>query len=65
MDPIQSFLDTYEHSDGLSIPEQAHAICCCGNDACSYLKQNQKSLEGLEEKLSTAGRLGQVWNAPC
>lgn len=57
-DPIQSFLSSYhEQSEALHIPR---ANCCCGNDACAYLKHNQTALDGLERDVSTAARLGKV-----
>ena len=58
-DPIQSFLSTYDEQSprATHIP---HANCCCGNDACAYLKHNQSALDGLERDVSTAARLGKV-----
>lgn len=60
-DAIQSFLSTYGQSEtGVDgIPHQRSA-CCCGNDACAYLKKNESALEGLERDVRTAARLGQV-----
>ena len=59
-DPIQSFLDGYEQSETEHIPQQRRPICCCGNEACAYLKHNQSALDGLEKDVSTAARLGKV-----
>ena len=59
-DPIQSILGLHEQGDTTHIPEQRHAECCCGNEACAYLKHNQSALHGLERDLSRAGRLGKV-----
>ena len=61
-DPIQSFLSDHEQSEAHHIPERSHAICCCGNDACAYLRHNQSALEELEKDVSTAARLGKVCN---
>ena len=63
-DPIQSFLDEYEHEhrDVHDIPEQSRSVCCCGNVDCAYLKHNQSALAGLERDVSTAARLGKVCN---
>jgi hypothetical protein len=61
-DTIQSFLEEYGQSQPQHIPEQSRSICCCGNEACAYLKHNQSALEGLERDVSTAARLGKVCN---
>ncbi|KAK5171118.1 uncharacterized protein LTR77_004262 [Saxophila tyrrhenica] len=57
MDPIQSFLDSYQQNDSDHIPRPA---CCCGNEACAYLRHNQSALDGLEKDVSTAARLGKA-----
>jgi len=63
-DAVQSFIDAYGQSDTseLHIPEHMQRIhkCCCGNDACAYLKHNQVALESLERDVRTAAKLGQV-----
>ena len=62
---LQLFLGNYGQSetayDLSSIPVQ-RSICCCGNEACAYLRHNQDALEGLEKDVRTAARLGQVCN---
>ncbi|KAF2770260.1 hypothetical protein EJ03DRAFT_310939 [Teratosphaeria nubilosa] len=60
-DAIQSFLVTWEQSESAagSIPH-APVQCCCGNDACAYLKHSQRALEGLEREVRTAAKLGQA-----
>ena len=58
-DPIESFLADYEQNETLHIPEQ-RLTCCCGNEACAYLRHNQSALDGLEKDVSTAARLGKV-----
>lgn len=68
-DALQSFLSTYgeqrpeaeadyTHNAAASIPHRS--ICCCGNPACAYLKQNQASLNDLEQDVRHAAKLGQV-----
>lgn len=57
---IHSFLD---QSTALtpSIPlTRADVSCCCGNEACAYLKHNQSALDGLERDVCTAAQLGKV-----
>lgn len=57
---IHSFL---EQSSALtpSIPAtRANVACCCGNEACAYLKHNQSALDGLERDVCTAAQLGKV-----
>lgn len=34
--------------------------CCCGNLQCAYLLHNNAALEGLENQLENAARIGQV-----
>ena len=34
--------------------------CCCGNLQCAYLQHNNAALEGLEDQLENAARIGQV-----
>lgn len=58
-DPIQSFLASYDYEQS-EPPHIPLANCCCGNDACAYLKHNQTALDGLERDVSTAARLGKV-----
>lgn len=67
-DAIQSFLSTYKQSEtaaptSSNIPHQ-RPICCCGNAACVFLKQNESALEGLERDVRTAAKLGQVSGIP-
>lgn len=59
---LQSFLSTYGQgdADGASIPEHHQSACCCGNPDCAYLKQNQDSLDDLEQDVRNAAKLGQV-----
>lgn len=59
---LQSFLSTYGHvdADSASIPEHHQSACCCGNPDCAYLKQNQDSLDDLEQDVRNAAKLGQV-----
>jgi hypothetical protein len=60
---LQSFLSTYGHGDAdtsASIPDHHQSACCCGNPACAYLKQNQDSLDDLEQDVRNAAKLGQV-----
>ncbi|KAK4891288.1 hypothetical protein LTR27_010091 [Elasticomyces elasticus] len=54
-DTIQSFLEL----GGSSIPYQ-RAVCCCGNEACVYLKQNATAVTALERDVRTAAQLGQA-----
>ncbi|KAF2170162.1 hypothetical protein M409DRAFT_19768 [Zasmidium cellare ATCC 36951] len=57
---IHSFL---EQSSALtpSIPAtRANVTCCCGNEACAYLKHNQSALDGLERDVCTAAQLGKA-----
>lgn len=39
------------------------ASCCCGNLHCAYLEHNNAALEGLENQLENAARIGQVCHA--
>ena len=59
---LQSFLSTYGkgEADSSSIPEHRQSACCCGNPECAYLKQNQDSLDDLEQDVRNAAKLGQV-----
>ena len=59
---LQSFLSTYGQGDGdgVSIPDHRQSACCCGNTDCAYLKQNQASLDDLEQDVRNAAKLGQV-----
>jgi len=61
-DAIHAFIDAYGQSDTPDphIPVQRIHKCCCGNDACAYLKHNQSALDGLERDVRTAAQLGQV-----
>ena len=59
-DPIESFLATYNQTDSVPRIPEPRAICCCGSEACAYLKHNQTALDGLERDVSTAARLGKV-----
>ena len=34
--------------------------CCCGNQACTFLRETQDAFDRLDDSLRTAGRLGQV-----
>ena len=34
--------------------------CCCGNLKCAYLEHNNAALDGLENQLENAARIGQV-----
>lgn len=34
--------------------------CCCGNLQCAYLEHNNAALDGLENQLENAARIGQV-----
>lgn len=36
------------------------ASCCCGKLKCAYLEHNNAALEGLENQLENAARIGQV-----
>ncbi|KAK5708477.1 hypothetical protein LTR17_020656 [Elasticomyces elasticus] len=54
-DTIQSFLEL----GASSIPYQ-RAACCCGNEACVYLKQNATAVTALERDVRTAAQLGQA-----
>jgi hypothetical protein len=62
---LQSFLSTYGQGDAASesIPEHHQSACCCGNLDCAYLKQNQDSLDDLEQDVRNAAKLGQVCTA--
>jgi hypothetical protein len=61
---LQSFLSTYGKGDAdsasASIPDHHQSVCCCGNPNCAYLKQNQESLDDLEQDVRNAAKLGQV-----
>ena len=59
---LQSFLSSYGQgsSDAVSIPANHQSACCCGNPDCAYLKQNQASLDDLEQDVRNAAKLGQV-----
>lgn len=63
---LQSFLSTYGQgdADGASIPDHHQSACCCGNPDCAYLKQNQDSLDDLEQDVRNAAKLGQVCTTP-
>lgn len=39
---------------------QRPSNCCCGNLHCAYLENNNAALEGLENQLENAARIGQV-----
>ncbi|KAK5702726.1 hypothetical protein LTR97_003672 [Elasticomyces elasticus] len=54
-DTIQSFLEL----GASSIPYQ-RPVCCCGNEACVYLKQNATAVTALERDVRTAAQLGQA-----
>ena len=43
-------------SDG----QQRPRACCCGQDQCAYLEQNDVVLKGLEQDLQSAAQIGQV-----
>ncbi|KAF2483496.1 hypothetical protein BDY17DRAFT_250087 [Neohortaea acidophila] len=58
-DAIEAFLAQHQQGEEPHIPPR-HSTCCCGNDACPYLKHNQAALDGLERDVSTAARLGQA-----
>lgn len=36
------------------------ASCCCGTLHCAYLEHNNAALDGLENQLENAARIGQV-----
>jgi hypothetical protein len=59
---LQSFLKTYgTQSDvNLDCATNIPRACCCGNPGCAYLRQNQASLEDLEQDVRNAAKLGQV-----
>ena len=41
--------------------DSQHAVaCCCGQDQCAYLAQNDAVLKGLEQDLESAAKIGQV-----
>lgn len=42
------------------IPHLHEPSCCCGNVACTFLRETQAAFDRLDESLRTAGRLGQV-----
>ena len=39
---------------------QRPSSCCCGNLHCAYLETNDAALQGLENQLENAARIGQV-----
>lgn len=53
-----------EDDNTASIPQRHSSTCCCGNPACAYLKQNQASLDDLEQDVRHAAKLGQVCGTP-
>ncbi|KAM0719855.1 hypothetical protein Q7P37_003990 [Cladosporium fusiforme] len=59
---LQSFLSSYGQSeaDAASIPDHHQSACCCGNLDCAYLKQNQDSVDDLQQDVRNAAKLGQV-----
>lgn len=63
---LQSFLSSYGQSevDSASIPDHHQSACCCGNPDCAYLKQNQDSLDDLQQDVRNAAKLGQVCTSP-
>ncbi|KAF2223466.1 hypothetical protein BDZ85DRAFT_261632 [Elsinoe ampelina] len=42
------------------IPQLHEPQCCCGNVACTFLRETQAAFDRLDESLRTAGRLGQA-----
>ncbi|PSK34297.1 hypothetical protein B9Z65_8623 [Elsinoe australis] len=42
------------------IPHLHEPSCCCGNVACTFLRETQAAFDRLDESLRTAGRLGQA-----
>ncbi|KAF4548080.1 Hypothetical protein D9617_32g092000 [Elsinoe fawcettii] len=42
------------------IPHMHEPQCCCGNVACTFLRETQAAFDRLDESLRTAGRLGQA-----
>ena len=62
--PIQSFLDDYEHGDVHNIPEQSRSVCCCGNEACAYLQHNQSAACRAGERCVDRGTAGQGMQSP-
>ena len=60
---LQSFLSTYGCEGDAALDSTGsipRSRCCCGNPACAYLRQNQASLEDLEQDVRNAAKMGQV-----
>ncbi len=64
-----SCLDTLlsQSFSGMRASMERPSSCCCGNLQCAYLEHNNAALEGLENQLENAARIGQVsagffWN---
>lgn len=60
--PAASCLDALlsQSSSRMRGSTERPASCCCGNLQCAYLEYNNAALEGLENQLETAARIGQV-----
>ena len=59
-DLMQSFLDNEQSDIDRIPPHRRPTTCCCGNEHCAYLKDNQRALDGLEKDVVNAARLGKV-----
>ncbi|KAL4784520.1 hypothetical protein BJX76DRAFT_347759 [Aspergillus varians] len=56
-----AFINTEGHiPTHSSSTSRADLHCCCGREECAYLQNNHDVLEGLEQDLETAARLGQA-----
>lgn len=60
--PAASCLDTLlsQSFGGIRGRMERPSSCCCGNLQCVYLEQNIAALDGLENQLENAARIGQV-----
>jgi len=64
---VQAELEVQASDDSISsssnspscIPDRM-VPCCCGNDDCTFQRQNHETFASLDENLRKAGRLGQV-----
>ena len=68
MDPSSAFSPAASHLDAL-LSQSASGMrgtterptsCCCGIMHCAYLENNNAALQGLENQLENAARVGQV-----
>lgn len=60
--PAASSLDALlsQSSCGVRGNRERPTSCCCGNLHCAYLRHNNAALEGLENQLENAARIGQA-----